>query len=120
MRLPRVRFTVQRMIFAVGVVGTVIGTGQMISRWNYCARRALECDRLAKDYRKGAEVSDQDRIDTPFRYTRLDMKIALARYYEDCSKTYREAAWHPWRSLPRFSPPPDWRPDRVYSLDEDD
>jgi hypothetical protein len=31
MRQPRVRFTVRRMIFAVGVVGTVIGTGQVIS-----------------------------------------------------------------------------------------
>lgn len=118
MRQPCVRFTVRGMIFAVGIVGTVIGTVQMISRWGHYRIRAQECDRLAVFYRKEADESDTKK--GYLKAMSRDMKFALARYYEDERNMYQEAEWHPWRSLPRSSPPPDWQPDRLIPQANDD
>jgi hypothetical protein len=92
MRLPRVRFTLRRMMGAVILVGVGLG----LSVW--MDRRAERFRALGADHiRKVGVVSSPD----PWPYE------VRAIYHLTMAKKYRAAALRPWLPVEPDPPPPE-------------
>jgi hypothetical protein len=110
MRLPRVRFTVRRMMIAVAVVAILIGVGLQVKglyqRFHECSRQASthgfygEClDRLANEW-----AQKDDRIESLTQAKRLRL---LAEYQRRIKAKYEAAKWRPWIDVEPDPPGPE-------------
>lgn len=66
MHVPRVRFTVRRMMVAVAVVAMGLGTHAQLARWNQLARlyqiRALRLGRFVALFRERGDMSHEQWV----------------------------------------------------------
>jgi hypothetical protein len=91
MRLPRVRFTVRRLMVIVAIVGMAIG----LSRWLWL--RSLAFDRLAGFH------SIRSNYGNP-----LDANVQMKLTYHNALwNKYRRAARHPWLPIEPDPPEPE-------------
>jgi hypothetical protein len=102
MRLPRVRFTVQRLMIVVAVVG--VSTA-------YVGRCAAYLRRAYGHEQKSKELSDRwdialNRCLTPDGYEKYRLEFHdRAIDHRSVGARYRHAAWRPW--LPVSPDPPE-------------
>jgi hypothetical protein len=107
MRMPRVRFTVRRLMVAVAVLALVAAIGEM-------TRRSASYDRLARYYAERETLS----LDLMAAFARPDRpelsevcsveyarNRAFAEHEERLKRKYRRAARYPW--LPVAPDPPE-------------
>ena len=118
MRVPRLRFTVQRMMIAVAVVAILFGMAAGL--W----RRHVSFKRLADKYAK--KVDDEAWKSSIIEHLRFrseperraeDEYLRLAEYYDELKMKYERAAARPWLPVESDRPPPDW-PKGVERVDE--
>jgi hypothetical protein len=120
MRLPRLRFTVRRMMVAVAVVAGLLGIREA---WQMHNRRwSARFDRLATEYQLEVNriiaVFDRERQATaewdPKNWTETEKRqwerIWEFVYYRDCSYwlqgKHQRAVWHPWEYFASNPTPP--------------
>ena len=118
MRVPRLRFTVQRMMTAVAVVAILFGMAAGL--W----RRHVSFKRLADGYAK--KVDDEAMRGSTIHHLRYqsepersteDGQFRLAEYYDELKVKYERAAARPWLPVESDRPPPDW-PKGVERVDD--
>jgi hypothetical protein len=118
MSLPRVRFTVRRLMVAVAIVGGLIGGSVECRRRLESERRIGEYQRLAKHHHRAAarlrdryRESPQESVvlfihSSEFAQTPA-LKLKWAEYHESLSRKYEQAASNPWAPLPPDPPEPE-------------
>jgi hypothetical protein len=97
MRLPRVRFTVRRMMVVVAIVGVLIGG------WIAGERRREEFDRLARKYSHLSHIEIICTIDE----AQKRLEVHEQKYFEQMTLKYRWAAKYPWLPVWPDSPEPE-------------
>ena len=99
MRVPRVRFTVRRMMVAVAVVALVLGG----------VLRALDLARRSAEYRRKAteaEKHEKRLVSYSKRYPERAKRLrALSGDWASVKEKYHRAARYPW--LPVAPDPPE-------------
>jgi hypothetical protein len=104
MRVPRVRFTVRRMMVAVAVVAAVLAVSPFPQRYANYHREALEHARLVGVSRENAKVQLAAWPEHPEVRALLDASAAewerLAAWHADLAQKYSHAASRPWESVP--------------------
>ena len=104
MRVPRVRFTVRRMMVAVAVVAAVLAVSPFPQRYANYHRKALEHARLAGVSRENTKVQLAAWPEHPEVRALLDASAAewerLAAWHADLAQKYSHAASCPWESVP--------------------
>jgi hypothetical protein len=135
MRMPRVRFTVRRLIVAIAVIAILLGVGLQIRRTIHLSRRSAGFARRAvmyaedesvwrkavrdwiehaERYRKLADQPDQ-RSDAPMWRKRaeycaetVEQIKALVDFNASMKAKYNAAARRPWLDLEPDPPRPEW------------
>src|ERR687893_39556 len=134
MRLPRVRFTVRRMMVAVAVVALVVWLERWRRRVPYCRQQALRCAAAQRSHLGLA--GSHERIAALYRTHPADRQ-AVVRYdieqsviftlgaWSERAKAkraagragaFRRAAMSPWCSIPPEGDDP-WKPSRIEPLE---
>ena len=90
MRVPRVRFTVRRMMVAVAVVALVVWLEMWRRRSPYCQQQALRCASAQRSHLWLAE--SHERIAARYRAHPADPQ-AVVRYDIEQSVLFTQAAW---------------------------
>ena len=101
MKLPRVRFTVRRMMVAVCVLAVALFTAVMLRRSYEYRERALEnadAEELSLSYADEGRGENGD----PQRVARGEQ---MAAYHRALRIKYERARWYPW--LPVAPDPPE-------------
>src|SRR3954469_24445016 len=91
MRVPRVRFTVRRMMVAIAVIAMLLCGAMMGKRWVGCYRRA---SLYAAGERQWREMAARDRGDP--RSIAATWGPQIAEDYAQLARKYRRAMWRPW------------------------
>lgn len=121
MHLPRVRFTIRRMMGAVALIAIVLGVGGMLYR-GYRYRRIAEFNRLAAEVAaagqkvaiwKATVDKHLNEKSGAMRHAQLAAWMGrMGRFHSELHRKYAQAALTPWR-LPDAGPPlPSGRPAR--------
>ena len=104
MRVPRLRFTVRRMMVAVAVVAAVLAVSPFPQRYANYHRKALEHARLVGVSRENAKVHLAAWPEHPEVRALLEASAAewerLAAWHADLAQKYSNAASRPWESVP--------------------
>jgi hypothetical protein len=104
MHLPRVRFTIRRLMIAVAVVAVMIRADEMRRRWTtFSAKGAEYRQRAGFLWSKAnalATISPDD-LDQPPRI------LELSEYYRDLAEKYERAAARPWLTVAPDPPEPE-------------
>jgi hypothetical protein len=102
MKLPRVRFTVRRMMVAVAIIGLIFGVAEMMRRRARFANEAETWALLADLFERGRFISVHSPTDIvpkpPARF---------AAYYRMMAEKYRVAARFPFLPVPPDPPEPE-------------
>ena len=97
MRLPRLRFTVRRMMFAVAFAAMLMGTAR--AGWHswYCWKMAEAIAQV-----KSMQTWRCGMIDNTPEEERAWAESCEKRsaHYAGLEAKYRRAAWKPWESIP--------------------
>jgi hypothetical protein len=96
MRLPRVQFTLRRLMVAVAIVGLTVGIGIEGER------RRSRFLRIAIDHSHQAILRLSGNTWSPLRM--VEMQKAYAHYHDLMAQKYKRAARYPW--LPVAPDPP--------------
>jgi len=99
MRVPRVRFTVRRMMIAVAVVGAMMG-------WFALQRRAERFQQRAAAHGRKAEAA-RDYMALGIYNPTLTKHHA---YHEEMRRKYDRGVLHPWLFVAPDPPEPKWPP----------
>jgi hypothetical protein len=97
MQMPRVRFTVRRMMVAVAMLAAIMAVGAGLQRRRdrferlFSHHRGLAGPRVIRSFDPGNPV----------------FKTARGRWHWDLSMKYGEAARYPWLPLPPDPPEPE-------------
>jgi hypothetical protein len=110
MRLPRVQFTVRRMMIAVAVVAILLGVGPLRRRSASYHRKALEHARLVGVSKENAKVQRTAGRDHPEIRPLMEASAAelegMAEWHSDLAEKYSRAASRPWETMPLDPAPP--------------
>jgi len=115
MRLPRVRFTVWRMMVAVAVVGGLAGLARIGYQWRNYRERYLTNTAYERSWRK---IVDEPMIfhhrsrmtaEEVSRRTedRREFRLRNVQYHAVLKRKYEYAMWHPWALLSPDPEPPE-------------
>ena len=102
MRVPRVQFTVRRMMIGVAVVALLTGTTRAGWRWYYCTQWAGAHARLKAIGFPTCGMIERTPDDE--RYGRR-----LSDYHAGLEAKYLRSAWCPWEPIPPDPPRPGWQ-----------
>jgi Tfp pilus assembly protein PilX len=118
MRLPRVRFTMRRMMVVVAVIAMVMGTVAGLQR------RRESFERRAQMFARRASAAIMDeqayrtsrrsnRPGSPFYYDNRTTGAysQLVEHYDALRVKYERAAARPWRFVATDPPEPPWPKD---------
>jgi hypothetical protein len=111
MKLPRVRFTVRRLMVAVAAVGLIVGLGVEGERRRERFRQeAIRHYVIRSDGESARRVWAQ--LPTVFPERVAAIKAWLS-YHDRMARKYERAARFPWRPVAADPPEPQrsWRPD---------
>jgi len=115
MRLPRLRFTVRRMIFAVAVVALLLWCSVMTPQARRYRQRLSECvageARFLRDVNyveaQIVRFESEGNLELSLRHRQL---LKNLRVYVEWStglrRKYEHALWCPWLSVEADPPPP--------------
>jgi hypothetical protein len=126
MRLPRVRFTVRRLMIAVAVVAVLIGAGISVRRSIFLSREAAACSgfesfwrdqghysrKAAEDYSRIAKMSTDSNFASELRGLARDSAeqaehdVERADYFGRLKAKYEAAVRRPWLSVEPDPPNP--------------
>ena len=95
MGLPRLRFTVRRMMVAVAVVAVLLGAFSQLRRASYCM------DRAARHVAQEARLRDEGRmLASNTLLIAANLADARADEHARLSSIYQYVAFRPWVPLP--------------------
>jgi hypothetical protein len=113
MKLPRVRFTVRRLMVAVMVTATAMGFGRLALAWSLLRAHAVlyansEAE-LRHALKEGWELPAGCLPSDPLPWTpeRSKYLSELAAHHGKLKRKYEDAMRRPWAHVP---PDPDWIP----------
>ena len=107
MRLPRVRFTVRRMMVAVPVVALTIAAIQMWQRRSFCRDQAERWTTHAEALRIQAGAILTNSLSPPEEIERdVDLLNRHRERAEHQRRWYARAASYPWLPIPEDLPLP--------------
>jgi hypothetical protein len=127
MRLPRVQFTVRRMMVAVAIVAAMFAIQRMYQHWSRCQRRSAYHDQRRAIFTSladnGVKVFDIAIAIPNHASTKLGMALGLLdqqngeervhslaesiQYHTDMREKYDRVAWYPWSPIMPDPPPPE-------------
>ncbi len=100
MPLPRVRFTVRRLMVAVAIVALVIFGVQMGRRRAEYQERLRFCEQAENSCRTAAdEIANDDVAAREYLFDRTYF-LEKAEHFAARKREYQYAASHPWVSVP--------------------
>jgi len=124
MRLPRLRFTLRRMMVAVAFLGLVMGPGAEVARLTQLGYRyrqaAIGCRVMAEAARGTAASLGSARKTVSADKVRRGLQAAEERwikygdYHSRFALKYDRAVMRPWLRIEDFSPPDYPFPDDWY------
>jgi hypothetical protein len=107
MRVPRVRFTVRRMMIAVAIIGATLGSMVSIVNWLTWSR---DCHRRASVHRRAGDYESLMAGDHrpeygfhPYLATKYERRAA---HHVQMRLKWERAAWHPWTQVAPDPPEP--------------
>jgi hypothetical protein len=117
MRVPRLRFTVRRIMIVVALVALALWGGRMYQRWSYCQRRAAYHDQRrviferlkSQGFEMRGDIVLEDAIRPAGRSAGVEQPLEIEYvhsvaeaigYHAAMKERYLRAAWRPWVSLP--------------------
>jgi hypothetical protein len=115
MRLPRVRFTVRRLMVAVAILAVVFGVTlesiRLGRRWAYYHRRAAYYEQSEELFRFIGRGERQAAASTSGQAAKRSLQQAAecelrVPFYAELKRRHRYAEWRPWTSLPPDPDPP--------------
>jgi hypothetical protein len=110
MRVPRMRFTVRRIMVAAAVVAVLLAVAPFRQRSATYHRKALEHSRLVGVSRENAQVQLAAWPEHPEVRALMEASAAeferLAVWHADLAEKYRRAASRPWEMMPLDPRPP--------------
>ena len=106
MTLPRVRFTVRRMMVAVAIVASLFGAGRVWSQWTGYRRAAELHGHIAVCLRRPEPKLFEPDFGNCCGPSGSD-RVLMADYHERLRRKYESAMWTFWRLVPP-DPPPPW------------
>ena len=108
MKLPRVRFTIRRLMAAVAVLALVLAVADQLRRRRESFQRSADVYRrktgdafMAAQITRSGNLFVWDRRTSPAHE-------ALADHYDALRVKYERAAAHPWRPVTPDPPEPAW------------
>jgi len=110
MRMPRVRFTVRRMMIAVAVAALILYVENLRRRHVTFQRRATINASYARQFREAFEKRSLNVFafqHGPVFAATPTLRFKWAEYHENLSRKYERAASHPWETVPADPPPPE-------------
>jgi hypothetical protein len=110
MRLPRMQFTVMRMMVAVAVVAVLLGVGPLRQRSANYHRKAMEHALGVGVSKENAKVQRAGVREHPEVRESLEASAAewerVAVWHADLAEKYSRAASRPWETVPMDPRPP--------------
>ena len=107
MRLPRVRFTVRRLMAAVAVLCLILGTAKVAWRITYCLGSSVYFAEFAVDRRAAAATPAPEGLGNEQRESFLQQAEYARReaaWAEGPARDWYRAATRPWRLVPANLP----------------
>src|SRR5262245_24197003 len=114
MRLPRMRFTVRRLMVVVAVVALLLAatTGLLRRRASFQQRAEVYAQKASQEEGMGMFAGRLPMFAnaslTPMQERTRDAHYELADYYSGLEANYRRAAGRPWLPIGTDPPPPAW------------
>jgi hypothetical protein len=111
MRLPRMRFTIRRMMVVVAVASVLLGiTAGLLRRRDSLKRRAEYYARKAsRELMSGMSITQATTFGpSPMEVRMQEAYFKLADHYTVLELKYKRAADHPWLPVGPDPPPPAW------------
>jgi hypothetical protein len=105
MRLPRVRFTVSRLMVAIAVLASLFGGLQLRQRAEFYRRQAAICALFEEQSTWYAnELGNHPDLTIEERQEDERGNLLEARHFAALKVIYARVASHPWESLPSETP----------------
>jgi hypothetical protein len=108
MKIPRVRFTIGRLMFAVAVVGLLLGAivGVENRRRRFLALASIHRAKMIAWEEVGSSEASRERFDISGRKVSLEAD----RWHSQMAEKYKRAAERPWLPVEPDPPEPEDTP----------
>jgi hypothetical protein len=112
MRVPRLRFTLRRMMIAVALVALLFGAAAGLWRRHLSFKRQADeyAKRMNTEFARGYRVAIA-RWPSDGELKMKDEHYRLKDYYKQLKLKYERAAARPWLPVESDRPPPEWPKD---------